>query len=166
MAGLRAAALLANAAAAPADAQHFSSAADKLFAQYQKSNYTADKNDYFNYCTLWPTRLFPLTSGPISAGFRSLGQQMPDTWLYFPLATAHQGLLAGSRPLGYQTLDTFLADDRFKVGDGCTLVSIRSRMHAPIDRSKSLIRMLSRPKPDGYWVRRGCQDARQPQTVA
>ncbi|GAQ84487.1 hypothetical protein KFL_001910060 [Klebsormidium nitens] len=110
VAGLRAAALLATAAAVPADAQEFASLSDTLYTKYLNSNYTfSPKFSYFYYCTLWPARLYPLNSGPVSAGFRNVGPQMPDTWLYFPLATAHQGLLAGSRQLGHQTIDSFLA---------------------------------------------------------
>lgn len=116
VAGLRAAALLATAASVPADAQQFASLSDTLYTKYLSSNYTFNpKFSYFYYCTLWPARLFPLNSGPVSVGFRNVGPQMPDTWLYFPLATAHQGLLAGSRQLGFQTIDAFLAYPKMTV---------------------------------------------------
>lgn len=116
MAGLRAAALLATAASAPADAQTFSSLADALLTKYQQSKYAFNsKYDYFNFCALWPARLFPLGSGPISDEFKKTGPQKPDTWLYFPLATAHQSLLAGNREAGYQTIDAFLSDAQMMV---------------------------------------------------
>jgi hypothetical protein len=116
VAGLRAAALLATAASSPADAQTFSSLADALLTKYQESKYAFNpKYDYFNFCALWPARLFPLSSGPISDGFKKTGPQKPDTWLYFPLATAHQSLLAGNREAGYQTIDAFLSDPQMTV---------------------------------------------------
>ena len=63
---------------------------------------------YGSYCVLWPCRLYPLTEGRAYEHFGGLGAQKPKSWRYFPLARAHQSLLAGNREAGYKTLEYHL----------------------------------------------------------
>lgn len=63
---------------------------------------------YGSYCVLWPCRLYPLTHGRAHEQFKDLGPQKPRSWRYFPLARAHQSLLAGNREAGYKTLEYHL----------------------------------------------------------
>ena len=60
---------------------------------------------YGSYCVLWPCRTFPPERGPGRDAFHEVGAQHPEDWRYFPLAKAHQGLLAGNRDAGHGTLD-------------------------------------------------------------
>jgi len=72
------------------------------------------KFEYANYCVLWPCRLYPLHQGRAFEQFRDAGKQEPGSWRYFPLATAHQGLLAGNRDAGWATLEAHLAHPQMK----------------------------------------------------
>ena len=63
---------------------------------------------YGSYCVLWPCRLYPLGRGKAYEQFRDVGPQKPKNWRYFPLARAHQSLLAGNRAAGHQTLEYHL----------------------------------------------------------
>jgi hypothetical protein len=66
------------------------------------------RKDYGSYCVLWPCRLYPLALGKAHEQFKDVGRQKPESWRYFPLATAHQGLLAGNRAAGYETIAVHL----------------------------------------------------------
>ncbi len=57
---------------------------------------------------LWPCRLYPFDEGRAHEQFQGLGPQKPESWRYFPLARAHQSLLAGNREAGYRTLESHL----------------------------------------------------------
>jgi len=46
--------------------------------------------------------------------FRGIGAQKPGGWRYFPLATAHQGLLAGNREAGYRTIAAHLDHEQMR----------------------------------------------------
>ncbi len=70
--------------------------------------------DYGSYCVLWPCRLYELGQGKAFEQFRSIGPQKPTGWRYFPLARAHQALLAGNRAAGYQTLKLHLDHPQMK----------------------------------------------------
>ena len=108
LAGLRAAAALAEGMGRSGDAARYSAFAAELFQQYDDTYGSNLPDKYGSYCVLWPCRLYPFTEGRAYEQFRGLGPQEPKSWRYFPLARAHQGLLAGSRQAGYGTLDLHL----------------------------------------------------------
>lgn len=101
LAGLRAVAMLA-------DVMNDAPLREKLGALVEKLARSYDErflpklreHEYANYFALWPCRLYPL-SGEL---FREVGAQAPKSWRYFPLALAHQGLLAGNREAAHGTL--------------------------------------------------------------
>ncbi len=109
IAGLRAAALLASALNNEADLRRWQTLADQLMSVYDEK-YGPDlrAHQYANYCVLWPCALYPYDRGRAWQQFKSVGAQQPGDWRYFPLATAHQGLLAGNREVGYRTLEAHL----------------------------------------------------------
>jgi hypothetical protein len=105
---VRAAALLARAVGKNDDAAQYDAFAENLASQYDRA-YGPDLVDkYGSYCVLWPCRLYPLAAGKAHEQFKGLGPQAPESWRYFPLARAHQSLLAGNRTAGYGTLDIHL----------------------------------------------------------
>ena len=108
VAGLRAAALLAEAGGRKADADKWRQLAEQLFARYAEQFRRRLANGYGSYCVLWPCRLYSLGEGPAHEQFRQTGAQKPTGWRYFPLARAHQGLLAGNRAAGWATLEKHL----------------------------------------------------------
>jgi len=63
---------------------------------------------------LWPCRLYPIDEGKAHNQFQSYGKQNPSGWRYFPLARAHQGLLAGNRESGYGTLQLHLDHEQMQ----------------------------------------------------
>ena len=69
---------------------------------------------YGDYCVLWPCRLYPLDNDKAREQFADIGAQKPSGWRYFPLARAHQGLLAGNRQAGYGTLNLHLEHEQMK----------------------------------------------------
>lgn len=101
LAGLRAAALLADEMNDPALRGQLDSLIAKLAGEYD-ARFLGElrQHGYANYCALWPCRLYPLAGGL----FREVGAQAPRSWRYFPLALAHQGLLAGNREAAASTL--------------------------------------------------------------
>lgn len=107
--GLRAAVALAQAAQSLREAEDWLLLAESLRDAYAEKFGMRLTQSYGAYCVLWPCHLFPLASGPGHEQFQSVGAQEPDGWRYFPLATAHQGLLAGNRASGHETLDAHLA---------------------------------------------------------
>jgi hypothetical protein len=63
---------------------------------------------YGSYSVLWPCRLYPFLEGLAHEQFKKIEGQAPTDWRYFPLARAHQGLYAGNRKAGYETLNKHL----------------------------------------------------------
>ena len=114
IAGMRAAALLAEAAKAKQDIAAWRPLADRLFQSYEQQFAKRLPKAYGSYCVLWPCRLFPLGEGPAFEQFRRTGVQKPTGWRYFPLARAHQGLLAGRRDAGHATIDRHLAHPQMR----------------------------------------------------
>lgn len=114
IAGLRAAALLAKAAGKEADATEWSKLADALFATYDAAFGAKLRNGYGSYSVLWPCHLYPFGGGKGHEQFKGVGAQKPCGWRYFPLATAHQGLLAGNREAGYRTIAAHLDHEQMR----------------------------------------------------
>jgi hypothetical protein len=114
IAGLWRAAALAQAVGNEADASDWSILADSLVAAYDARFGAKLARDYGSYCVLWPCRLYPLGEGKGCEQFKKVGAQKPGGWRYFPLATAHQGLLAGNREAGYKTLEAHLAHEQMQ----------------------------------------------------
>ncbi len=114
VAGLRAAAALAAAAGREDDARTWDGLARSLFAKYDAAFGERLAQDYGSYAVLWPCRLYPLGEGKAHERFRGVGKQEPARWRYFPLATAHQGLLAGNREAGCATLAAHLAHEQMR----------------------------------------------------
>lgn len=108
IAGLRAAALLAKAASQDADRKSWQSLSDELFHGYRQRYESNLAAGYGSYCVLWPCRLYPLREGAARDQFLKYGVQKPTDWRYFPMARAHQGLLAGNRNAGWETLQVHL----------------------------------------------------------
>jgi len=114
VAGLRYASVLARAAGQTQDAFKWMSLAEKLIGAYNRRFGTRLARDYGNYCVLWPCALYPLRFGNASDQFKSIAPQQPDGWRYFPLATSHQGLVAGTRECGYKTIQLYLDHELMK----------------------------------------------------
>lgn len=82
--------------------------AGRLRREYDAAHGNDLPAKYGTYCVLWPCRLYPLDEGRGHEQFKDLGPQKPKSWRYFPLARAHQSLLAGNREAGYKTLEYHL----------------------------------------------------------
>jgi len=108
IAGLRAAATLAKAAGKEADAAQWSRLAESLAQQYDAAFGADLPAGYGSYAVLWPCQLYSLNEGKGCEQFKGIGARKPEGWRYFPLATAHQGLLAGDRQAGHGTLAAHL----------------------------------------------------------
>ena len=114
IAGLWRAAALARAMDKRDEARQWADLADSLLAAYQ-GRFAADLGKaYGSYCVLWPCRLFPPGSGPAYERFKKTGVQKPTGWRYFPLATAHQGLLTGNRDAAAGTIATHLDHEQMR----------------------------------------------------
>jgi hypothetical protein len=109
IAGLRAAAILARAADKQDEATSWEKLAAELAESYDKRFGPRLAKDYGSYSVLWPCRLYSLDSDAAGRHFAKIGVCNPTGWRYFPLATAHQGLLAGNRTAGHGTLTAHLA---------------------------------------------------------
>jgi hypothetical protein len=114
IAGLRAAALLASAAGKLEDAKKWSALSRELFDVYDERFGNDLAHEYGSYSVLWPCRIYPFSSTKARSQFGSIGAQKPESWRYFPLATAHQGLLAGNREAGYGTLAIHLDHEQMR----------------------------------------------------
>lgn len=114
IAGLRGAAELAEAAGRSSDSREWARLAGELFAAYDARFGERLPRSYGSYSVLWPCRLYPLDRGKGIEQFRNIGGQLPKSWRYFPLATAHQGLLAGNREAGYGTLEAHLGHEQMR----------------------------------------------------
>ena len=109
IAGVRAAAMLARAAGKAEDASQWEKLAAELFSRYDARFGKNLAAGYGSYCVLWPCRLYSFSQGKAFEQFSRIGARKPNGWRYFPLATAHQGLLAGNRAAGCGTIDAHLA---------------------------------------------------------
>lgn len=114
IAGLRAAALLAEAGGQAGDAETWARLAETLLASYTRQFGEKLGKGYGSYGVLWPCRLYPLHAGPAFDEFRGIGARSGKGWWYFPLATAHQGLLAGNRESGHETITRHLDHDQMR----------------------------------------------------
>ncbi len=114
IAGLRSAAILADASGHANDADEWRSLADSLHQSYEERFGRDLGRGYGSYCVLWPCRLYPLGSGKACKQFRGVGAMESLSWRYFPLATAHQGLLAGSREAGYGTVALHVDEEQMR----------------------------------------------------
>jgi hypothetical protein len=114
VAGLRNAALLAEAGGDAATARRWRALAETLLQRYD----TRFGNDlaagYGSYSVLWPCRLYPLKSGKAHDRFAAIPPRPPSEWRYFALATAHQALLAGSRNTAARTLQRHFDQDQMR----------------------------------------------------
>lgn len=108
IAGLRGAITLAEALGQSGDASAWKKLSEELFALYEQKFATDLAKGYGSYSVLWPCRLYPFGEGRAFDQFKIVGAQKPAGWRYFPLAKAHQGLLAGQRDAGFVTLNTHL----------------------------------------------------------
>lgn len=108
LAGIRAMAMLAEALGKKEDAANYSNFAGSLFEDYDKKYGEDIPNSYGSYSVLWPCRLYQYENSKAYEQFKSIGAQEPHSWRYFPLATAHQGLLTGNREAGHGTLKIHL----------------------------------------------------------
>jgi len=111
IAGLRSAVILAEAHGNANDAIIWRSLADSLFHLYDGKFGSDPGKGYGNYSVLWPCRLYPLEK---AEKFRDIGARASRSWRYFPLATAHQGLLAGNREAGYGTVSLHLDEEQMR----------------------------------------------------
>ncbi len=108
IAGLRAAALLAEASDGAEDARAWELLAKSLFEGYDRRFGGQLADDQGASCVLWPCRLYPLETGVGVQQFGRVGAQEPSGPNRFPLARAHQGLLAGNREAAFGTLSRYL----------------------------------------------------------
>jgi hypothetical protein len=116
IAGLRAFADLSDVAGAPADARMCRALAERLWLRYLERFGGDLGKEYGSFAVLWPCRLAPFNNGPAYERFKNTGAQKPAGWRYFPLATAHQGLLAGNRDAGYRTIAAHLEHEQMAGG--------------------------------------------------
>jgi hypothetical protein len=114
IAGLRSAAILADALDLSSEAAQWKKLSAYLLETYDDKFGTNLGKGYGSYAVLWPCRLFPIERGKAHNQFQSYGKQNPSGWRYFPLAKAHQGLLAGNREAGYHTLKLHLEHEQMQ----------------------------------------------------
>ena len=109
IAGIRAAAALSEAVADEVELKQWTALAAKLYDQYHRRFGERLPEEYGSYSVLWPCRVYPLRQGAAFEQFKNVATMKPEGWRYFPLATAHQGLLTGNRVAGYKTIAAHLA---------------------------------------------------------
>jgi len=114
IAGLWRASVMARARGEEDDAGDFAALADELLAVYDAHFGKNLAKGYGSYAVLWPCRLYPFGEGKAHEQFRGVGGQKPGGWRYFPLARAHQGLLAGNREAGYETIARHLDHEHMR----------------------------------------------------
>jgi hypothetical protein len=108
IAGLRSAVALARALGKMELAAVWEKLADEFFAKYDRQFGGDLAKGYGSYAVLWPCRLYAFDEGKAFDAFKNFGAQPPAGWRYFPLARAHQGLLAGNRAAAADTLGLHL----------------------------------------------------------
>jgi hypothetical protein len=114
IAGLRSAAILADALDLSSEAAQWKNLADSLFENYDDKFGGNPRKAYGSYSVLWPCRIYSIYEGKAHNQFKGNGKQNPSGWRYFPLAMAHQGLLAGNREAGYGTLQLHLDHEQMR----------------------------------------------------
>lgn len=114
IAGLRAAAILADALGERDEVKKWKNLSQSLSQSYDQRFGSRLPKSYGSYSVLWPCRLYPITNGKAYEQFKVIGAKDPGGWRYFPLATAHQGLLTGNREAGYGTLEKHLNHERMR----------------------------------------------------
>ncbi len=112
--GLRSAAILADALGLSSEAVKWTKLAARLLEAYDNKFGGNPGKGYGGFSVLWPCRLYPIDSGKAYEQFKGYGKQNPSGWRYFPLAKAHQGLLAGNREAGYGTLQLHLDHEQMR----------------------------------------------------
>ncbi len=154
--------VLAQAVDKKAEAAAWQTLADAFWEKYDQA-YGADLGKgYGSYAVQWPCRLYPLGEGKAHARFQNIGARKTGEWRYFPLATAHQGLLSGNRRAGHGTIASHLAEPQMRdwyafdeggpsgVGGWPKLLSNWSWNYPPEPRP-AWARTSARAMPDG-WV--------------
>jgi hypothetical protein len=114
IAGLRSATILADALGLSFEAAQWKHLANRLLDTYNGKFGSNLGKGYGSYSVLWPCRLYPIDEGKAHNQFKDKGKQNPSGWRYFPLAKAHQGLLAGNREAGYGTLQLHLDHEQMR----------------------------------------------------
>jgi hypothetical protein len=114
IAGLHGAAVLAEALGKSAESAKWRASAERLLEAYDTRFGGNPGKEYGSFSVLWPCRLYPLDTGKAYEQFKDNGTQKPGGWRYFPLARAHQGLLAGNRQAGYGTLQQHLDHEQMR----------------------------------------------------
>ncbi|HUU93909.1 MAG TPA: hypothetical protein VM238_22170 [Phycisphaerae bacterium] len=114
VAGLWRAAMMARARGEEDDAGDFAALADEFTAVYDARFGKNLAKGYGGYAVLWPCRLYPSGEGKGHQQFKGIGAQKPGGWRYFPLARAHQGLLAGNREAGHATIARHLDHEQMR----------------------------------------------------
>ncbi|MGD0898561.1 MAG: hypothetical protein ABR915_12040 [Thermoguttaceae bacterium] len=108
IAGLRAITLMAGALGKSEDARTWDRLASELVQTYDQKFSAHLPARYGSYAVLWPCALYPYTEGKGYQAFKGVGAKGAGGWFYFPLATAHQGLLTGNRVAGHGTIEKHL----------------------------------------------------------
>jgi hypothetical protein len=114
IAGLQSAAVLAEALGLSSEATQWKKLAIRLLETYDNKFGKNLGKGYGSFSVLWPCSLYPIDSGKAYEQFKGYGKQNPSGWRYFPLAKAHQGLLAGNREAGYGTLQLHLDHEQMR----------------------------------------------------
>jgi hypothetical protein len=114
IAGLRSAAILADALGLSSESAQWRKLASCLLEAYDNKFGGNPGKGYGGFSVLWPCRLYPIDSGKAYDQFKGYGKQNPSGWRYFPLAKAHQGLLTGNREAGYGTLQLHLDHEQMR----------------------------------------------------
>ena len=114
IAGLHGAAVLAGGIDNSSETARWRALASRLHEKYDTSFGGDLGNEYGDYSVLWPCGLYDLNGGEARQQFKTRGAQKPSGWRYFPLARAHQGLLAGNRQAGYRTLESHLDHEQMR----------------------------------------------------
>lgn len=120
IAGLQSVAILAEALGKSSEAAQARKLADRLLEIYDDKFGSNLGKAYGSFSVLWPCRLYPLDNIKAYEQFKGNGRQRPAGWRYFPLARAHQGLLAccfqcsGNREAGYGTLQSHLDHEQMR----------------------------------------------------
>ncbi len=114
IAGLQSAAILAEGLGLSSEAAQWKKLANRLLETYDNKFGSNPGKGYGSFSVLWPCKLYPIDSGKAYDQFKGYGEQNPSGWRYFPLAKAHQGLLAGNRESGYRTLQLHLEHEQMR----------------------------------------------------
>jgi hypothetical protein len=114
IAGLQGLSEMAEALGRAGEARQWRDLSEKLFAAYDARFGANLAREYGSYSVLWPCRLYPSGDGKAHEVFRHVTPKASGDWRYFPLATAHQGLLAGARDAGWKTVELHLGHEQMQ----------------------------------------------------